>query len=320
MMYRLQRRCLLLLFALQYQDELWRWPRGRDDDSGVQAPQDLTAFDHPTNYGKEFLSSGICDSSDDMSGAAGSAGADADESEGESERRLICQYVWMSRSHGASRLRDDMWEAMRAGEKRNAAAKKRRRQQRAAGAGGAATATAKAGGHSTSPPAASTGGGADADGGDGGGGGGGGGGGEEDDGFEVGPRADCPVLPRLALILQQLLDGTLSEEHYPYVSRAAAEPANVRASGGGRIWGARRRKVVAKEVVIFIANGGVTYEEARLVHEFNAMQQQQQQQQQQLEEWGQEQRAAPVRVTLGGEYTTNAAQYLSTIDGREGPQ
>ena len=236
LMYRLQRRRLLLLFALQYQDELWRWPRDRDDDSGVQAPQDLTAFDHPTNYGEEFLSSGICDSSDDMSGAAGSAGADADESEGESERRLICQYVWMSRSHGASRLRDDMWEAMRAGEKRNAAAKKRGRQERAAGAGGAAPATAKAGGHGTPPPAASTGGGADDDG-DDGGGGSGGSGGEEDDSFEVGPRADCPVLPRLALILQQLLDGTLSEEHYPYVSRAAAEPANVRASGGGRIWG-----------------------------------------------------------------------------------
>ena len=38
------------------------------------------------------------------------------------------------------------------------------------------------------------------------------------------------------------------------------------------------------------------------------------------QEWGQGQRAAPVRVTLGGEYTTNAAQFLTTIDSLEGPQ
>ena len=109
--YRLQRQRALLLFALQYQDDLWEWPRGRDD--GTTEPGDLVAFEHPTRHGQELLG-----------GAASPNGLCLPGADGEIERSLIKELVWAARRNGATAMRDDLRQAMRHGEKRNATRRK----------------------------------------------------------------------------------------------------------------------------------------------------------------------------------------------------
>ena len=100
-------------------------------------------------------------------------------------------------------------------------------------------------------------------------------GGDED---VCGPFAARPVRPRLAHTLQQLLAGQLSAEHYPSCATDES-PAAV---------------AVPRSAIIFIL-GGVTYEEARLVHALNT------------------EAGSATRVTLGGEFVTGARQFLRAI-------
>ena len=93
-----------------------------------------------------------------------------------------------------------------------------------------------------------------------------------------GPFAARPVRPRLAHTLQQLLAGQLPEEHY--LSCAADESTEV---------------VAVPRSAIVVVLGGVTYEEARLVHALNA------------------EAGSTTRVTLGGEFVTSARQFLRTL-------
>ena len=218
--WRLQRRRALLLFAFLYQDELWEWTAG--SRSSAVEPSDLAAFERPTNHGQEFLSDGICLS---------------DAVDGDAERKLIREFVWKARKHGARSLREEMRQGMKDGERHNAAVRK---------------AAAAACGE------------------------------EEAAGFEVGPGAARPVLPRLARTLQQLMDGSLSAELYP--SCGATGPSEVPPR--------------PRQVVVFVA-GGVTHEEVRAVHEFN------------------QQHWATTRVTLGGEYAVGAAQFVGALTGQQ---
>ena len=75
---------VLLLFALQYQDKLWTWPRGDSDRA---------AFEQPTRNGEELM--GLCSGD-----------------EGNSELRLVQEYVWRARQRGLTALREEMKEAV----------------------------------------------------------------------------------------------------------------------------------------------------------------------------------------------------------------
>ena len=190
---------VLLLFALQYQDKLWTWPRGDIDRA---------AFEQPTRNGAELM--GLCSGD-----------------EGNSELRLVQEYVWRARQRGLTALREEMKEAMAA------AARQRQEEQQ--------------------------------DGGD-------------EKVVVCGPFATRPVRPRLAHTLQQLAAGQLPEEHYP---RCAADEST-------------EAVAVPRSAIVFVL-GGVTYEEARLVHALNM------------------EAGSTTRVTLGGEFVTSARQFLRTL-------
>ncbi len=203
------------MFALQYQDELWEWPRGQYD--GTTEPGDVEAFKRRTRHGQELLGGmhhavdGLC-----LSGR-----------DGEAERKLIQQFVWDARRNGVAALRQDMRQAMKAGEKRNSARRmsSEREQQ------------------SQIP--------------------------------DIGPRADRPVCPRLAHILQQLSDSDskLCDKRYPSITASPFQRPS------------------PKQVIVFIA-GGVTFEEVRCVHEFNRV------------------HRPRLRVTLGGDRILKPKEFV----------